>query len=167
MIIGGFKRDTPRDLLKEAWAGQLLPEVSKHIALKGFEVFCPYMLSLVLFARCPSAVAARNLVSVIRRLKLRAKVNEATYDVWGTLKKPKEIKMRNRRLIKLAEYLAPDMEQQENWKRVCWRTGTLILEDKRVCRVSHSGPRVSASSSTTARPSGRRQRPWRRGRTRS
>lgn len=51
--------------------------------------------------------------------------------------------MRNRRPIKLAEYmqqlLAPDIKQQENWRCMCWRIGTLILKDKRVCRVSHLG----------------------------
>lgn len=97
----------------------------------------------MLFARCPDSLAARRFVALRRRLKLQSKVNDIAHDIWGTLQKPKEVKARNRRLIKLAEYmqrfLAPEIKQQENWKCVCWRTGTVILKDRRACRVTHAG----------------------------
>lgn len=98
------------------------------------------MLSSVLFARCPDASPALSFMSLIRRLSLSAKIKGVDYNIWATLQKPKEVKARNRRLMKFAAYLndflCVDVPQTETWKCVCvcWSSGTLILSDTRVCR---------------------------------
>lgn len=123
-ILGGFKKETPRGQREEAWARQLLKEVEKNVDLRGYEVYCPYMLSSVLFARCPDASSVGSFVSLTRRLNLTATIKGVDYNIWASLQKPKEEKARNRRLMKLVAYLKDflgvDVPQTENWKCVCW-----------------------------------------------
>lgn len=143
VIIGGFKKETPRGQLEEVWAKQMLKEIEKHIDLRTYEVFCPYMLSSVLFARCPDSASARAFVALIRRLNLVVRLKGVDYNIWGTLQKPKEVKARNRRLMRLVGYLkdflGPEVQQNENYKCVCWSSGTIIMNDTRICKVVHTG----------------------------
>lgn len=143
VILGGFKRETPRGQLEEVWARQLLKEIEKNVDLRGYEAFCPYMLSSVLFARCPDSSSARSLVSLVRRLNLTAKIKGINYNIWATLQKPKEVKPLESAPVEvggvLEGFLGADVPQTENWKCVCWSSGTIILNDTRVCKVSHTG----------------------------
>lgn len=84
LLEGSWRR---HGLLEEAWANQMLPDILKHDQLIGYEVFRPYMLSSVLFARCPASLAARRFVALLRRLRLQAKVNDVTYDIRGSLQR--------------------------------------------------------------------------------
>lgn len=94
----------------------MLPEIINHNQRIGHEIFCPYMLSSVLFARCPYYLAARSFVALARWLRLQATMNDVSCEVWGALQKPKEVKGRSQRLMKLAEhmqqFLVPEIKKR-------------------------------------------------------
>lgn len=98
VILGGFKKEEPRGLIEEACAKILMLRISEHVLLDSYEVFCLCVLSCGLFARCRDRPSAWSLVSLVRRLAMKAIVSGAVHDIWATLQKPKESKTRNRRL---------------------------------------------------------------------
>lgn len=92
VIIGGFPQETPRLALEAAWTNDLQNLIAAHIYVTNIRVEASYVLSSSLQARCSSSLQARSLVNVVRRLEPQITFNNATIQIYATVKKPKAIR---------------------------------------------------------------------------
>lgn len=140
VVIGGFKRDTPKGQIIKVYERVIMSHLQRRfVDLSSWEVYCPYLLSSVLLIRCPSASLARQAVSFLRGTPLRCKLGSEDISLWTTLQKNREQKDRSRRLMRMAAALqalfVPDAPQQETYKLVCWKSGTIVAFDRRVAQL--------------------------------
>lgn len=103
--IGGFEQDTPRGVLEEVWTKFIRPIVQQHIDTEGMDAHAPYMLSSQLWARFSGFSQACAFLAALRKQDNILMLNNREVKIWGTLQKPKEIRDRNRRFLRVAEVL--------------------------------------------------------------
>lgn len=142
VIVGGFPQETPRTPMEQAWTSKIKPLVEPHMDLRGMYIEAPFLLSSALQARCASASQARQLVATIRRLSPVIPFGQVSVNLYATLQKPKEIKEKNKMLLKATEnmqkHLHPSVPAQPPYKCICWKSSTIVIQDRRVCRVTRS-----------------------------
>lgn len=141
--IGGFDQETPRGVLEQAWAEHIRPRVQDFYDTSGLDVRAPYMLSSQLWVRFSSFSEARNFLAALRRNDITFDMNNKSFTIWGTLQKPKEVRERNRRLLRITEYLEQHICQgvkvhPKTFQNICWRSGTIVIADRRIARISTS-----------------------------
>lgn len=143
VVIGGFKRDTPKGQIIKTYERILQGRMQQRFGdMFSWEVCCPYLLSSVLFIRCPSAALARQAVNYLRSVQMRFKLGSEEITLWTTLQNSKDLKDRSRRLMRMASCLqghfAAAAPQVETYKLVCWRSGSIVAFDQRVAQLKDS-----------------------------
>lgn len=119
---------------------------------------------------------APALLATLRRLAISFDAEDQRITVWGTLQKPRDLRERNRRLLRvtgcLIQHLAPGIVADQPLKNVCWRSGSIVISSKRIVRVTKQQDdtflsRWSAADGAARIFSGARQRASNRPRQRS
>lgn len=137
--IGSFEQETPRGALEEAWTNHIRPIVEKHMDVARAGVRAPYMLSSQLEARFSDLSQARAFLAALRKQDIIFKLNNHDIKIWGTSQKPKEVRERNRRLLRVAEVLLQHVGpntfiHKETFKNSCWRSGAIVIGNRRIAR---------------------------------
>lgn len=139
--IGAFPQETPRGTLEEAWSTFIRPVIQGHMETAGIDGRAPYMLSSQLEARFLDSSQARLFLAALRKQDIVFRLNDQEIKIWGTIQKPKEVRERNRRLLRVAECL------NSTWPRASWSA-------RRPSRTSFGGVLLS-SSRTRGSPTAR------------
>lgn len=110
--------------------------------MRGMYIEAPFLLSSALQARCASASQARQLVATIRRLSPSVPFMQSTVNLYATLQTPKEIKEKDKMLLKATEnlqkFLQPSVAAQPPFKCICWKSSTVVIQDRRICKVTRA-----------------------------
>lgn len=142
--IGGFEQETPRGTLEEAWANFIRPVIQARMEIEGMDVCAPDMLSSQLEARFSDFSQAILFLAALRKQDTVLRMNNHEVEIWGALQKPKEVRDRNRRLLRVAEalqqHVAPGVGiNKETFKNICWISGTIVIADRRIARDAKEG----------------------------
>lgn len=70
-------------------------------------------------------------------------MSNKSYTLWGALQKPKEVRERNRRLLRVNECLQQHDCQGvkingKTFENLCWRSGTIVIADRRIAKITNS-----------------------------
>lgn len=147
--IGGFEQETPRGAIESAWTTHIRPVMEKLTDIGNIvEVKAPYMLSSQLWLRFGDLSQAHSFLATLRKQDIVFKLNNYEVKVWGTLQKPKEVRDRNKRLLRVAEVLMQHTKvgidiSKDTFKNICWRSGTIVLANRRIAKVVQEGSTYS------------------------
>lgn len=147
VVLGGFHRNTPRQIVETS----LRPVVrAMHDRINGeikVAPQAPYLLGSCGHLRLHRDLAHRVLQE-IRSRDYFMTVNGERLKVWATLQKPREIRERSKKLIRMAAVLqaslrSPD-QVQENYKVVCWRSSSVVILGRKVCSLNDNTVSIEA-----------------------
>lgn len=154
LAIGGFRQDTPKAQVLKVFEKVVRPKMAQRFDLTTWEAFCPYLLSSVCSLRAPTPALARQAVSFLRSSSLKVKLNGEELSLWSTIQKTCEQKDRARRLMRLASYVQTQyidgMVAAETYKLICWRSGTVVVFDRRIARQQEGKLAGSTAGTTTS-----------------
>lgn len=143
VVVGGFKRDTPKGHIIKTYERIPQSRMQQRFGdLSSWEVYCPYLLSSVLFIRCPSAAFTRQAVNFLRCIQMRFKLGSEEITLWTTLQTSKDQKDRSRRLMRMAAcrqgHFIATTPRVETYKLICWQSGSIVAFDQRVAQLRDS-----------------------------
>lgn len=143
VILGGFSRNTPRVQIEAA----LRPLVKRVNDAEFGGVIkaalrAPHLLGSCGHLRLPKELA-HQFVSHIRSKDyfITTAGTRGRLKVYLALQKPREIRERNRELLRLASIvqgrLKSGSDKQDNYKVVCWAGSSVVACARKVCSVSN------------------------------
>lgn len=146
LIVGGMPRDSPGDkiekfirrVLAQDTVGKLFfgsGEAQASAPPREWRVYSPWFLGSAAFTGCPSERDGRHLLRSLKPFleKSSFKFSGAAVKLWASVQKPKEERIRNRRLVTLATVLRSGLKEghfdcaAQPRRMVCWRTATVIV----------------------------------------
>lgn len=142
VVVGGCARDTPSERIMNfinKWIRQV-PSGPQVLEQGRARVQSPYLLSSVGHISISRAheVLGRQLVQEGCSWQKQVKVGDMQIKPWIGIQKPVEERRRNRKLRALSKVLLDKLpvdnmdKAREPWRVVCWRSATVILQNKRI-----------------------------------
>lgn len=114
-------------------------ETRRKVDLDNDEVYCPYLLSSVLFLCCGTPRESRAAVGFLRTAALRITMHNEELSMWATLQKTKEQKDRPRRLMRVAACVQANFQGNvtlaERYRLVCWKSGVIMALDMCIAKL--------------------------------
>lgn len=128
VVLGGWPQETPRGAIEDSFRQHALPAIQADMSS--------------LQAKCSSPSQARSLVAAVRRLQISFPFQSGRINMYATLQKPREIREKNRALMKLASTLQEGMTQglprAETWRCVCWASSSIVIADCRILKLTRN-----------------------------